>query len=53
MSKKIRGFIKNAGTMGEAALVGQTSGYHETWDTGVANATKKRQKLTGINRPST
>ncbi|WP_169843608.1 hypothetical protein [Desulforamulus ferrireducens] len=53
MSKKIRGFIKNAGTKGEAALVGRTGGYHETWETGAANYSKKRQRITGINRPAT
>lgn len=51
MAKKIKGFIKNAGTTGESALVGK-GGYHETWDTGRANYTKKIQRMTGVNRPS-
>ena len=53
MRKRIRGFMKNAGTRGEVALVGKFGGYHETWDTGRANAIKKMQRITGINRPST
>ena len=52
MAKRIRGFVKNPGTTGESALVGKIGGYHDTWDTGI-NSVKKRQRLTGINRPST
>ncbi|MEW6696123.1 MAG: hypothetical protein ACOY35_09020 [Bacillota bacterium] len=53
MTKKIKGLIKNAGTKGEAALVGKTGGYHETWDVGRASDIKKKQRLSGMNRPST
>ncbi|WP_200798136.1 hypothetical protein [Desulforamulus putei] len=53
MRKRIKGFIKNSGTTGESALVGKTGGYHATWDAGRANDMKKRQRISGINRPST
>ncbi len=53
MRKKVKGMIKNPGTTGESALVGRTGGYHETWDVGSANDRKKKQKLSGMNRPST
>ncbi|WP_156779651.1 hypothetical protein [Desulforamulus reducens] len=52
MPKRFKGLIKNSGTTGEGTLVGKYGGYHDTWDTGTNNI-KKRQRLTGINRPST
>jgi hypothetical protein len=49
---KIRGLVKNPGTTGNAAYVGRTGGYHDTWDTGRASYRKRIQKITGINKPA-
>ncbi|WP_155894489.1 hypothetical protein [Desulfotomaculum nigrificans] len=52
MRKRVKGFIKNSGTIGETAYVGRSGGYHQTWDTGRAGFQKRMQRLSGINRPS-
>ena len=50
--KRIKGWVKNPGSAGEASLVGRTGGYHDTWETGKAHFKKYQQKLRGVNRPA-
>ncbi|GAB6157748.1 hypothetical protein JCM39194_09480 [Desulfotomaculum varum] len=47
MRKRIRGSLKHTGSIREAG------GYQAVWETGRAAETKKRQRISGINRPAT
>lgn len=47
MSRRIQGFTKD-----QTKQRSGTWGYRPVWDMGKAGRVKKRQKLTGINRPS-
>jgi hypothetical protein len=47
MNKKKKGNMKSCGN-NETGI----NGYQELWDTGSANRLKKKNKVTGANRPS-
>jgi hypothetical protein len=48
MARKIQGILKNNGKQRSVE-----SGYRPVWDMGRAGRIKKRQRITGIDRPST
>ncbi len=48
MSKKVKGVLKSCGDVPGSSKLG----YRDLWDTGRASVSKRKQKVTGPNRPS-